>query len=80
MPFCRPRPPSAPRQHRAVPAAVDALAAGPVTEAMVQAAVTAIVLSGVAKAVSGAAKELQMVVFTPLAQAVGRQVAFSTFK
>lgn len=47
---------------------------------MVQAAVTAIVLSGVAKAVSGAAKELQMVVFTPLAQAVGRQVAFSTFK
>lgn len=63
--------------------AVDALsssAPGTLSQAAIMTATTAIVLSGVGKLISGAAKELQMVVFTPLAQAVGRQVAFHTFR
>lgn len=62
--------------------AVDALSAGAgnISDAMIKSAVSAIVLSGVAKLVGGFFKEAQMVVFTPLAQAVGRQVAFHTFR
>ena len=40
----------------------------------VAACLTALAWSGVAKVVSGLAKEYQMVVFTPMAQGVGRQV------
>ena len=66
--------------------AIDALSLGTsgaalgFTPAAVRTAVVALVLSGVAKIVSGLAKEYQMVVFTPVAQGVGRQVSFHTFK
>ncbi|CAG9465768.1 unnamed protein product [Pedinophyceae sp. YPF-701] len=63
--------------------AVDILSANPAgatPEAIIAAACGALVLSGALKALSGAAKEAQAVLFTPVAQAASRRVAFNTFR
>ncbi|PSC71946.1 metal ABC transporter permease [Micractinium conductrix] len=57
--------------------AVDALAAG-ATDAGVRAAAAALLLSGACRVVAGMARELQQPMFAPVAQNVGRRVAFFT--
>ncbi|KAL3155600.1 hypothetical protein ABBQ38_010855 [Trebouxia sp. C0009 RCD-2024] len=57
--------------------AVDALATQ--THVAAQAAVMALLWSGGCRIVNGLAKELQHPIFTPVAQAAGRRVAYHTF-
>lgn len=57
--------------------AVDSLSVGGAVAT--DAAVSAILLAGVCKAISGAANEGRSVAFTPVAQEAGRKVALSIF-
>lgn len=56
--------------------AVDALSSSGTAQAMMKAAVAALLLSGACRAASGLSKELQHPLFTPVSQAAGRRVSF----
>lgn len=60
--------------------ALSAASLGASTDPFVAFAVVSLVLSGFAKAISGVTKEWQTYVFTPVAQAAGRRVAFHAFR